>query len=62
MKNSIIVIFLSIVFGFSNVSQHMQNGIWSWDNYFTKQVHRLFDFQSNPDLQKQHQTSGKASS
>jgi hypothetical protein len=59
MKNSIFIIFLSIVFGFSNITQHMQNSQWFWDNYITKQVHILLDFQSNPDLQKQHQTSGK---
>jgi hypothetical protein len=56
MKNSIFIIFLSIVFGFSNITQHMQNGQWFWENYVTKQVQMLFDFQSIPDLQKQHQT------
>lgn len=59
MKNSIFIIFLSIVFGFSNISQHAENGRWFWGNYFARQAHLLFDFQSNPDLQKQHQTSGK---
>jgi len=61
MKNSIFIIFLSIVFGFSNITQHMQNGQWFWENYVTKQVQMLFDFQSNPDLlkQKQHQTTAK---
>ena len=62
MKNSIFIIFLCIVFGFSNITQHVQNGQRFWDNYFTKQVHMLFDFQSNPAMQKQHQTISKTSS
>ncbi len=61
MKNSIIIIFLSIVFGFSNIPKPLQNGRWFWDTYFTKQVDKLFDFQFNPDLQKQHQTTPKTS-
>ncbi len=61
MKNSIFIIILSIVFGFSNISQYVQNGHSFWDTYFTKQVHMLFDFQSNPDLNKQHQMTVKTS-
>ncbi len=57
MKKSILTIFLSIVFGFSNLSQQIQNGQWFWDNYFARQIHRLFDFPSNPG--EQYQTTGK---
>jgi hypothetical protein len=47
MKNSIFIIFLSIVFGFSNISQHVQYGRSFWDTYFARQVHMLFAFSSN---------------
>lgn len=61
MKNSIFIIFLSIVFGFSNISQQMQNGQWFWDNYFARQINMLFELQSNRGEQKQYQTTGKTS-
>ncbi len=43
MKNSIFVIILSIVFGFSNISQQQPIERWIWDNTFAEQIYRLFD-------------------
>jgi len=55
MKNYIFIIFLSIVFGFLNIPQQMQNELWFWGNYFTRQI------PSNSDQQKKHQTTSKIS-
>ncbi len=60
MKNFIFSVFLYIAFGFSSITQLMQNGQWFWENHFARQAHLLFNFQPNPDLQKQHQISGKS--
>jgi len=61
MKNSILIIILSILFGFSNISLYLQNGRSFWETYFTRQVNMLFAFSPNSGPQKQDQTTDKIS-